>query len=260
MEIYMYSYKIGLLDDDLFRIYQYSEKLQLYGFTTKIFDSISEAIIWVETHDLDAFVIDIHMNDTEHLFSTIESHGGWTTGLALFHKLREISPDIKIVALTNSSLPEVVEWFTTDDSVDYFFKEDYSPYNFPSALFQSLENYYCLFDDRSELDERYHKIHENMFTMLNLLESPKYQETLQLLCVSIVDMQRELKIIKSNASSLTTDTLVKINTLECLLNETNNSIKENKKSKISQSVKNLFNATEFIASFCTIGEIIMKLF
>lgn len=110
-----------------------------------------------------------------------------------------------------------------------FLKRIKNPYNFPSALFQSLENYYCLFDDRNELDERHCKIHENMFTMLNLLESPKYQETLQLLCVSIVDMQRELKIIKSNASSLTTDTLVKINNLECLLNETNNSIKENKK-------------------------------
>ncbi len=136
------KYKIVIVDDDVYRAQQYVDQLNIHGFDAIAIDSIPEVLEIASYEEYQGFVLDIQMNDTSNIFSLTETHGGWATGLALFHKLRDIRPDVKIVALTYSTLPEAVEWFTYDESVDYFNKEEYNPKMFPTALYHSLNDYY----------------------------------------------------------------------------------------------------------------------
>lgn len=148
------KYKTIILDDDIYRAQEYVDQLNIYGFDTVAVESISTFLKMAVYEEYQVFVLDIQMNDTKHMFSLTETHGGWATGLALYHKLRSICPDAKIVALTYSSLPEAVEWFTHDESVDYFNKEEYSPKTFPNALYNSVNNYYeinCIEQHESEM-------------------------------------------------------------------------------------------------------------
>lgn len=141
------KYKVIILDDDTYRSQQYVDQLNMRGFDAATTDSIPKVLELATFEEYDAFILDIQMNDTTSVFSSTETYGGWATGLALYHKLRDIRTDVKMVALTYSNLPEAVEWFTHDESVDYFNKEEYNPKNFPEALYHSLNHYYENIED-----------------------------------------------------------------------------------------------------------------
>ncbi len=135
-----------MLDDDIFRANQYASALNttLY-FHTKITNTIKEFFTMVDEVDYDVYVLDVHMNDSEEYFNKIETYNGWRTGLAVFQELRNKKPDAIVVALTYSTLPEAVEWFTSDDYVHYFYKEDCPPKKFPRDLLDFLQENDYLF-------------------------------------------------------------------------------------------------------------------
>lgn len=132
-------YKILMLEDDQFLLFQYTETLEDNGFnvysTTDIELFYSKAI----TNNYDAIVCDINL-PTNNLLSNLETMGGWRTGLALCKKIRLHGSDSKLIALTNSTLPEAVEWFSQDESVAYCNKRYYPPLEFAIALKSILDN------------------------------------------------------------------------------------------------------------------------
>jgi hypothetical protein len=74
--------------------------------------------------------------------------GGKRTGLLLAKRIRNIKPDIPLLALTTSSLPEMIEWFSQNDYVRYFNKRDYTELEFAVALKDYLDFIYEYTSDK----------------------------------------------------------------------------------------------------------------
>lgn len=131
-------YNILLLDDDIYRLYSYKDELSLLDFNTTICSEINDFLELSLNNDYDAIIVDICLPDNG-VISSIASMGGWRTGLELCKKIREHKSS-KLIALTYSTLPEVVEWFTQDESVEYFNKEKFPPKEFAFFLNKVLSN------------------------------------------------------------------------------------------------------------------------
>jgi len=144
-----------ILDDDVYRARQYASALNsTLRFQAEVEDSINQFFAKVAEQEYDAYVLDINMWDQEHHFDRAETQDGWRTGLAVFQELRGKRPDSVVAALTHSEIPEVVEWFTSDDSVCYFYKEDYPPKKFAKAFLSFLgENTDSIFTIESVFDD-----------------------------------------------------------------------------------------------------------
>lgn len=146
-------YKILMLEDDQFLLFQYTDILKDYGFNVDSTTQVKEFYLKATENDYDAIISDINLS-ADGFLSDIESAGGWRTGLAICKKIRLNGSDAKIIALTNSTLPEAVEWFSQDESVAYFNKYDYPPLEFAIALKQILNNpdyTFCEFDEAETL-------------------------------------------------------------------------------------------------------------
>lgn len=177
-------YKILMIDDDQFLLFQYAEILRENGFcvksTTNIETFYSEAI----SDNYDAIICDINL-PTNNFINEIEAMGGWRTGLALCKKIRLHGSDSKLIALTNSSLPEAVEWFSQDESVAYCNKRLYPPLEFanvlkfilnnPDIVFGELEDTYTLqyqlLTFRKHIPNCYNEINQKLDIIINALIS-----------------------------------------------------------------------------------------
>ena len=152
-------YKILMLEDDMFLLFQYAESLKDNGFyvdyTTNIEEFYSSAI----NSEYDAIVCDINL-PANNFLSDIETMGGWRTGLAICKKIRLNGSDAKLIALTNSMLPEAVEWFSQDESVAYCNKRYFPPLEFAIALKSILDNPDYTFGELEETDTlHYHLLY-----------------------------------------------------------------------------------------------------
>jgi len=125
--------QVLFIDDEIFLTRQYINALMDSGFNITAADSVETAIDFARSRKFQIVVLDVMM-PSEGIFEPIETAGGYKTGIALARELKYLLPDAKIVALTNSTDPEVEEWFTLDSSVAYLYKGDVLPSHLPHRL------------------------------------------------------------------------------------------------------------------------------
>lgn len=150
-------YKILMIDDDEFRLSDYSNFLKDSGF---IVDSTSDIELFYSktiNSDYDAIICDIRLS-AKNLFDEIDSDHDNKTGLALCKKIRDNGNDAKLIALTYSTLPEAVEWFSQNESVAYCHKDYYPPLEFAIALKNILDNPDIMFGELEQDDTLQHRI------------------------------------------------------------------------------------------------------
>lgn len=132
-------YKILMLEDDQYLLFQYNDTLKDAGFLVDAETDIRKFYDKSLNNDYDAIVCDMAL-PSDDFIDDIESMGGWRTGLALCKKIRSNGSDAKLIALTNSNLSEAAEWFSQDESVAYFSKRAFPPLEFSLALKYVLDN------------------------------------------------------------------------------------------------------------------------
>lgn len=152
-------YKILMLEDDQFLLFQYAESLKDNGFNVDYTTNIETFYVKAISNEYDAIVCDINL-PTNNFLSDIETMGGWRTGLAICKKIRLNGSDAKLIALTNSVLPEAVEWFSQDESVAYCNKRDYPPLEFSIILKAILNNPDSVFGELEENHTLQHQLLE----------------------------------------------------------------------------------------------------
>lgn len=144
-------YKILMLEDDEYFLFQYEDTLKDFGFTVDAETNIRTFYDKSINSDYDAIVCDMALPADDFIDSR-ESMGGWRTGLALCKKIRSNGSDAKLIALTNSNLSEAAEWFSQDESVAYFTKRAFPPLEFSIALKYILDNPDYNFNEFTEND------------------------------------------------------------------------------------------------------------
>lgn len=152
-------YKILMLEDDPFLLFQYAENLKDNDFHVDSTTDIEYFYSKASNNDYDAIVCDINL-PANNFLSDLETIGGWRTGLAICKKIRSNGSDAKLIALTNSMLPEAVEWFSQDESVAYCNKRYYPPLEFTITLKRILDNPNYAFGELEEVDTLQHCIRE----------------------------------------------------------------------------------------------------
>jgi len=118
--------KLLFVDDEIYQSSYYQHALEDAGFDLVAATSTDEAIEFARRERYSAIVLDVMMPPGGE-FDSIETAGGFKTGIALARELREIQPDSHIVALTNSTDPEIEAWFTQDEKTSYAHKAGTTP-------------------------------------------------------------------------------------------------------------------------------------
>ncbi len=216
-------YNILMIDDDQFLLYQYVEVLENLGFNVESTTDLKTFYKLAIHKSYDAIISDINMS-SNNLFNDIETGAGWRTGLIVCRKIRFQGSDAKLIALTNSTLPEAVEWFSQDESVAFFKKRDYPPLEFAIALKSILVNPDCCFGEFEE------------------------DNTLKTQFITVRDA------LKNDQNQIVIEKLDKIiNTLKC-----NDS--KSFKNSIKDLISTVSDATSIISTFPIIKEIITLIF
>jgi CheY-like chemotaxis protein len=113
--------KILYIDDEVYSSNIYEECLQDNGFDVTLVHNVHKALQIAKQTQFDVIITDVMMPFGKS-FSAIETAGGYKTGIALCRELREFLPDSLFVALTLSTDPEVLEWFSQSENYLYFNK------------------------------------------------------------------------------------------------------------------------------------------
>lgn len=134
-------YKVLMLEDDRFRLYEYTEVLNENGFLVTATARVNEFLENI-SEEYDGYIIDINIYSEESIpYTNIDTMGGWKTGYVIAKSIREKMPFAYIAALTNSCFPEVRKYFSENDSVGYYNKLCYPPYEFAIALHSQMSKY-----------------------------------------------------------------------------------------------------------------------
>jgi predicted nucleotide-binding protein len=131
------SLKILFVDDDAFLRRPYIDALRDEGYEVIEAAGVKSALAQAQTRDFDAVILDIML--PSGTFTSLETHGGFKTGIALARELRDRLPEARILALTMSTDPEVQAWFTSDDSVAYANKRDVPPSDIARQVMNLVE-------------------------------------------------------------------------------------------------------------------------
>ncbi len=150
-------YKILMIDDDQYLLFQYEDALKDLGFSVDAETDIKAFYDKAIFNDYDAIICDMALSSGDFI-DNIESMGGWRTGLALCKRIRSNGSDAKLIALTYSNLSEAAEWFSQDESVAYCSKVNYPPLEFAIALKHILDNPDISLGELEETDTLQHRI------------------------------------------------------------------------------------------------------
>jgi predicted nucleotide-binding protein len=106
------SQTILWVDDDLFFMQALVDRVNDEGFLVLTADGPDQALQLLETHSasIRLAILDIAMPHGQ-MFSALESRGGFATGLALARRIRTDYPDLKILAFSVATEPEIIDWF-----------------------------------------------------------------------------------------------------------------------------------------------------
>lgn len=196
-------YKILMLEDDPYLLFQYEDALKDIGFSVDAETNIRTFYNKSITYDYDAIVCDMAL-PSDGFIDELESMGGWRTGLALCKKIRSNGSDAKLIALTNSVLSEAAEWFSQDESVAYFTKKLFPPLEFSIALKYLLDNPDYEFHEFTENDTLRHHIEETRNQIPDSQNDIIERLDKIIECLNLNDV-KSFKTSASNFISLTAD-------------------------------------------------------
>jgi len=117
--------RILLVDDDPYQLSLLSRYLGGGRFQTISAGSVTKVLELIKCNEFDLIVMDVMMPD-EGMFPGLDSHSGWETGIPLAQAIRQIQPEVKLLAHTSSPATEIEEWFTHDRTVAYLSKKESS--------------------------------------------------------------------------------------------------------------------------------------
>jgi predicted nucleotide-binding protein len=124
---------ILFVDDNPYYAYPFIAAVESDGFEVMRASSADEALERCGATTFSAVVLDVMMAPGSQM-GTIETRGGFQTGMVLARQIRRLQPSVKLVALTASQDPEVTSFFKKDGSVAYFLRQNTEPYDLSSFL------------------------------------------------------------------------------------------------------------------------------
>lgn len=133
------SRKILFVEDDPFHVIPYTDNLMDAGFEVVVAESTSQALEALSSKRFDLILLDV-MLPAGDSFSSVETSGGFKTGLALARMIRRNYPSLPIAALTLSEDQEVKEWFERDSTVVYLEKARTNPRQLPRLIKRFLKD------------------------------------------------------------------------------------------------------------------------
>jgi CheY-like chemotaxis protein len=118
---------ILFLDDEPRYSLNYVEELKQH-YAVEYKSSVDDALEYLEAHrgDVRLLVLDVMM-PPDNAFSEEETRDGIDTGKRLLERLREGSPELPVIVLTNVAEKKVVDWFVGQPNCSFYRKRDYLP-------------------------------------------------------------------------------------------------------------------------------------
>lgn len=117
--------KLLFLEPDTHQALPFVRAFADVGFQVTRTKTVATTLEALDSKAFQGAVLDV-MVPPGSSFSALETEGGFKTGLALGHRIREKNQNLPIVALTHSSDPEVSRWFSRDNAL-YLQKHSTSP-------------------------------------------------------------------------------------------------------------------------------------
>ena len=100
---------ILLCDDDALTIASMAAALRDAGYTVSEATDVDQCLSLAVDGRHDLALIDVMMPPAS--LEPHETKGGYTSGIALARKLRQVQPDLKIVGMSNAPTREMMQWF-----------------------------------------------------------------------------------------------------------------------------------------------------
>lgn len=119
---------ILFIDDERRYMINYVEELQEADYEVAVHTSVDTASAFFQerAHDVELIILDIMMSPGK-TFSHEDTDGGLRTGVRFYERVREKSPDLPVIILTNASAVELSDRFSGDQQCWYRQKKDFLP-------------------------------------------------------------------------------------------------------------------------------------
>jgi len=117
---------ILFVDDSPYYAHAYIDAVENDGFDVVRASSADEALEKCRSATFSAIILDVMMPPGREMGS-LETKGGFHTGVVLARQIRRIQPSVKLIALTASRDPEITSFFKKDGSVAYLSRNTVLP-------------------------------------------------------------------------------------------------------------------------------------
>ena len=129
---------ILFVDDEERRVESYVDELILSNLEVKYIQNADKAWDYIEANhsSLDLVILDLMMPHGPR-FEQIDTEGGLRTGVRLYERIRQLSPNLPVVFLSN--VLEEEAGLRRDPAAYYFMKRDFLPHDFASEVLRILK-------------------------------------------------------------------------------------------------------------------------
>ena len=126
---------IVLVDDEKREMDTYLRELRLSGYEVEFYQDVDSALEFIKdnTEQVDVVIMDVMM-PAGAAFEDIDTQEGLRTGIYFFETIREVSPNLPFIVLTNVSNAREAERFSSQTSCWFLRKENYRPFEFVEEL------------------------------------------------------------------------------------------------------------------------------
>lgn len=126
---------ILFVDDERRVMDSYSLELALCGYDVRFETKVDVAINFFEAHlnQIDLLVLDIMM-PTGESFKNSNTTGGLRTGLPFYKRVRQRTPQLPVVILTNVTDEGIEEFFKKEKHCWFLRKVDFLPFEFAKEV------------------------------------------------------------------------------------------------------------------------------
>ncbi|MDB5348508.1 MAG: hypothetical protein JWP89_6885 [Schlesneria sp.] len=133
--------KIMFVDDDYYDNQDYSYALAAVGFEVFRVDNADSALRLALACPFVAIILDVRM-DPGRILGHERTVGGYRTGEALAGELRDIDQFVRIVALSKTDDPMVIEWFENLENGTFYPKYRNRPRKFAKNMKKLLSHHF----------------------------------------------------------------------------------------------------------------------
>lgn len=120
---------ILFVDDEKREMDSYVKELDFSGYKVSFQNDVDDALMFFEENlnRIDLLILDIMMPPGSS-FKNVDTELGLRTGVHFYESIRQKTPDLPVMILTNVSDKRVAERFRREHKCWFFRKEDYFPY------------------------------------------------------------------------------------------------------------------------------------